>query len=259
MKCRFLLLIIVLSSITFLRLSAQKTYSKTVTEFIFSYGGVEFTEEFKSENPQAEISGSNLRFTFFFHMEEDWHIDLSNNLGFITGFGIRNIGISTDEVLPVVPGEAETNQYKIVRRIYTAGVPLLLKIGSFKDRIFFYAGGEYELALHYKEKYWSGTQHRSGTKTKYSQWLGSQTPLLLPSLVGGVQLPGGFNIKFKYYPKDFLNTDYTSLSSHNTYNVSDLSRYQSVRLSYISLSWQFSSDYLKNKNWKKNTEIASIR
>jgi hypothetical protein len=237
-------------------LLSQKTYSSSVFEFIFSYGTVGLSDDFISEYPMAEITQSNLRFTAFFHLEEDWHLDLTNNIGFITGFGIRNIGLSTDELLPVNIGENRVDNYKIVRRIYSAGIPLLLKIGSFKNHLFLYAGGEYELALHYKEKYWSGTQNRSGSKTKYSLWLGNQTPLLLPSFVAGIQLPGGINIKYKYYFNDFLNIQYSGQNSPDKYNVSDLSRYEFVKLSYISLSWQFSTDYLKGKDWHKKTEIA---
>jgi hypothetical protein len=235
---------------------AQKTYPVSVGEFIFSYGTPVFRNEFITANPEASVARSNLRFTFFFHFEQDWHIDLNNYIGFITGVGIRNIGLSTDEILPVIEGEPMLENYKIVRRIYTAGVPLFIKIGSFKDKFFLYAGSEIELALHYKEKYWTGSLSRRGTKTKYSQWLGQQTPLMLPSLAGGIQMPGGINIKFKYYLKDFLNTSYTPNNSSNRYNISDLSRYESAQLYYISLSFQIKSDEMKEKSRPQNTEIA---
>ena len=80
--------------------------------------------------------------------------------------------------------------------------------------------------------------------------------MLLPSVFGGIQLPGGINIKIRYYLTDFLNSDYHSQGNTNAFNVSDLTRYKTTRLYYISLSWQFNSDYIKNKNWHKGDEVA---
>jgi hypothetical protein len=256
MNFRQILVFLIFANFIFKVAPAQKTYSYNVWELIFSYSNVELSEAFKSEYPQAEVLKSNVRFTAFFHVEHDWHLDLTNNIGFITGFGIRNIGISTNEILPVHIDDDITTEYKLIRRIYTIGVPLAIKFGSFKDHLFFYGGGEYELAIHFKEKYWSGTQKRSGPKTKYGEWLGSQTPLLLPSLFGGIQLPGGINIKIRYYLTNFLNSNYTGQASADLYNVSNLSRYKITQLYYISVSWQFNSDYLRNKDWHKNGEVA---
>jgi len=246
-----ILLITSVSTITF----TQKIYSFNVWEFIFSYSDVEFTDEFLNQYSGADIAGSNVRFTLFFHFEHDWHLDLTNNIGIITGFGIRNIGISTDEVLPMTIAGTEYENYKLIRRTYTTGVPLAIKLGSFKDHLFFYAGGEYELAVHFKEKYWTGSHDRSGAKTKYNEWFGSQTPLLIPSVFGGVQLPGGFNLKFRYYLNNFLNHEYEKQSS-DVFNISDFTRYKTTQLYYVSLSWQFTSEYLKNKDWKKNSEVV---
>jgi hypothetical protein len=235
---------------------AQKIYSFNVWEFIFSYSNLEYTNAFIAEYPDAEIAGSNVRFTLFFHFEHDWHIDFTNNIGLITGFGIRNIGISSDESLPLTTAGDDYEEYKLIRRTYTTGIPIALKLGSFKDHLYFYGGGEYELAMHFKEKYWSGSYDRSGAKTKYNEWFGSQTPLLLPSVFAGVQLPGGFNLKFRYYLNNFLNPEYEKESTSDVFNLSDLTRYKTTQLYYISLSWQFSSEYLKKKDWKKDTEIV---
>jgi hypothetical protein len=235
---------------------AQKIYSFNVWEFIFSYSDVKYTDMFTTEYSQADIANSNVRFTLFFHFEHDWHFDITENIGLITGFGIRNIGISTDETLPTTINGDVYEDYKLIRRTYTTGIPLALKLGSFKDHLYFYAGGEYELAIHFREKYWTGSHDRSGPKTKYNEWFGSQTPLLLPSLFGGVQLPGGFNIKFRYYLTDFLNSEYDKQGTSDVFNISDLSRYATSQLYYVSLSWQFSSEYIKNKDWKKDTEIV---
>jgi hypothetical protein len=124
------------------------------------------------------------------------------------------------------------------------GVPLAFKFGSFSKHYYFFGGGEFELALVFKEKYWTGSYDRDGSKTKDVQWFANQTPTFLPSVFAGVQLPGGVNIKFKYYLTDFLNTDYKVSSNSqegSSFNLSDLSRYQESQLFYVSVCWQFNT------------------
>jgi len=238
---------------------AQKSYSGTVTEFIFSFSDVEFTEAFYAEYPHAGVTKTNLRFTAFFHISQDWHLDFTNNIGIITGFGLRNVGLISDEVLPDPQNDTLMSNYKIIRRLYTLGVPLSLKLGSFKDHLFFYAGGELELALHFKEKYWSNSHDRSGDKIVYTSWFGEQTPLFLPSVFAGMQLPRGFNIKAKYYLNDFLNQNYRRTRDDDTFNLSDLARYKKTQVFYLSLSWQFDNAYLTNKNWDPKKEVVAFR
>jgi hypothetical protein len=255
MHFRYFLISIIYMILNCLDSYSQKTYSSNVWEFIFSYSDVTFSQDFLSEFPAAEVTNSSIRFTAFFHFEHDWHLDFTNNAGLITGFGIRNIGISTNEVLPYTIEPADFREYKIIRRVYTLGIPLALKLGSFKDHLFFYAGGECELAIHFKEKYWSGAQHRTGKKSKYSEWFGEQTPHLLPSLFGGVKLPGGINLRARYYLSNFLNSSYNNQDSLSIYNVSDLSRYDQTQVYYLSVSWQFNSNNFKNKHLK-NEEVT---
>lgn len=236
-----------------------KIYDVTTWEFIFSLSDVKLNDAFIAQYPTAEITKSNVRFTPFFNIGEYWNFDFGNNFGLYTGAGIKNIGLITDERLPDLVGSQQLKDYKIVRRLYTAGIPLAFKVGSFKEHLYFFAGGEYEFAIHYKEKYWSDTQSRSGSKTKYREWFGKQTPLTMPSVFAGVQLPGGFNIKFKYYLNDFLDNGYTKASNSQVgqpYNVSDLSRYNQSTVYYISISWQFDNEEIKNKSWKEDTQIA---
>jgi hypothetical protein len=117
-------------------------------------------------------------------------------------------------------------------------------VGSFKDNFYLFAGGEYELAFVYKEKFWTGTFDRSGSKTKEVTWFGNQTPTFIPSLFGGIQFPGGINVKFTYYMTDFLDNSY-KLAQNNQegsiFNISDLSRYESSQVFLFSLCWQFNT------------------
>ena len=228
---------------------------------IFSFSDVSLKSDFVTVYPDADIIKTNVRWTVFFHFSQNWHVDFTNNIGIISGLGIRNVGLISDEHLPVnvaLTGQVydgEYRDYKIIRRTYALGVPLMIKLGSFKDHIYFFGGAEYELAFHFKEKYWSDTQSRDGSKTKYTEWFGSQIPTFLPSVLGGVQLPKGFNVKFKWYLQDFLDNSYTK-SSSSTYAVSDLSRYDVSQVFYISLSWQFNTAYITKKEWQTESTVA---
>jgi hypothetical protein len=224
-------------------------HSYSSGEIIFSQSDASFTQEFKDTYDGAQMIGNNVRFTMFFHFGHYWHLDFTNNIGLISGLGIRNVGMITDERLPqLVAGgsdEVTYQDYKIIRRQYTLGVPLMLKLGSFDKHFYFFGGAEMEFAFHFKQKYWTGTTDRSGDKTKSTEWFSNRTPNFLPSVVGGVQLPGGLNVRFKYYLTDFLNHDYSVAANSqagSTFNVGDLTRYETSQLFYVSICWQFDYD-----------------
>jgi hypothetical protein len=178
-------------------------------ELIFAYSNVE------KNNFNVP---SKLRFTLFFHAGQTLHYDFTNNLGVFSGYGIRNIGIITDEA-----------DILIKRRTYSLGIPLALKLGSFKNHFYLYGGSEYEMFFHYKEK-----QFKDGIKLKQSEWFSNRTKRFAPSFFAGFQFPGGINLKFKYYPFDFLNRDY-----------SDFKDYNKTQLFYFSISFNFKKNDLK--------------
>jgi hypothetical protein len=255
MKTKLYLLIFACLVLISSQASAQKLYPVTSGEIIFSQSQSSFTSSFVSQYPTAKLVANNVRFTVFFHIGQYIHYDFNNNLGMFSGLAIRNVGMITDETLPQTV--SLTNgatvpyaDYKIIRRQYMLGVPLALKIGAFNNHFYFYGGGEYEMAFHLKEKYWTNTFDRSGSKTKNTQWFSNQTPTFLPSLFVGVQLPGGINLKFKYYMTDFLNTDYTTSANStegSVFNISDLSRYKESQVLSFSLCWQFNTASLWNE------------
>lgn len=228
--------------------TAQNIYPVTSGEIIFGQNTSSFTPAFGQQYPGAALDASNVRFTIFFHLGQYIHYDLSNKFGLYSGLAVRNVGMITDETLPQTV--TLTNQtvaysnYNIVRRQYMLGIPLAFKVGSFKDNFYLFAGGEYELAFVYKEKYWTGTFDRSGAKTKEVTWFGNQTPTFMPSLFGGIQFPGGINVKFTYYMTDFLDNSY-KLAQNNQegsiFDISDLSRYESSQVFLVSLCWQFNT------------------
>jgi len=227
-------------------------YTVTGGEMIFSQSQASLSQDFLDTYGGASIQGQNVRFTIFFHIGQYLHVDFSDNVGIFTGLGIRNVGMITHETLPNLgggnPGDGYTN-YNIVKRQYTLGLPLALKIGSFDKHFYVFGGGEIEWAFNYKQKYWTDQNFdRSGEKVKFNDWFADQTPDFLPSVFGGVQFPGGMNLRFKYYLTDFLNNSFgkgTNNSATSVYNVGDLSRYESSQLFYVSLCFQFDNRELK--------------
>lgn len=221
--------------------SAQNVYTISSGEMIFSWAEVELTDSYIQSYPEARIVNTPVRFTMFFHLCEYLHMDLTNNIGLITGTALRNVGFITDEVLPTVQDPQDINDYqdyKIIRRTYTLGIPLALKLGSFKDNLYIFGGGEYEWAFAMKEKWWN-SHARSGEKSKNTQWWPNNFETFLPSIFVGMQFPKGINLKFKYYLNDFVNHSYDATG--NPLNISNLTRYKTTQTMYISLSWQLSS------------------
>ncbi len=203
--------------------------------FLFRFGA---NAQFSKENSGEIIFGfsdveknglevpTRLRFSLFFHAGQNHHYNFNNNLGFFTGYGIRNIGIITNE-----------NDIIYKRRTYSLGVPLAIKVGSFKDHINLYAGGEYELFFHYKQK-----QFIDGNKNKQSSWFSNRTKRFVPSYFAGIQFPGGINLKLKYYPQNFLNPEFKGFDFGIPVEYSDFSKTQ---LFYIALSFNFNKQNIK--------------
>lgn len=216
-------------------------YSITSGELLFQWGELEYTDEYKTANPDDEILNSPLRFTMFFHLGYNLHIDFSDKFGVYSGLGIRNVGMINNERLK--DEDDVIQDYKFVRRSYNLGIPFAFKLGSFENNTYLYFGGELELQFAFKQKYWD-SHDRSGSKTKYDEWFGDQTNTLLPSAFVGIQFPYGMNVRFKYYLDDFLNHDYKNPNDP----LRDLTRYESSQLMYFSLSWQFENEKMrKNK------------
>ena len=251
MKSKLCCLILFIIGFINIPIMAQHVYPVTSGELIFSQSNTTFNQAFLDQYPGAGLSGNNVRFTAFFHLGQYIHCDFTDKIGFFSGLAVRNVGMITDETLPTnvyTPGvEIQYENYNIIRRQYMLGVPLAIKLGSFKNHIYFFGGGEYEMAFHLKEKFWTGSFDRSGPKTKSMEWFSSQTPTFLPSVFTGVQFPRGINLKFKYYLTDFLNTDYkvsTNSNEGSPFSISDLTRYESSQLFYFSLCWQFDTSSL---------------
>jgi hypothetical protein len=203
---------------------------------IYPTNGGEFIFSFADFDVDGADVSSLLRFSGFFHAGQKWHFDFGNNFGLFTGYGIRNIGfIAEDDGIQIEEFAGEIgvgDEVKIKRRAYTLGVPAAFKIGDFDRNAFVYGGAEVELAFNYKEKLFIN----GDKEDKYNEWFSDRTNLLMPSVFGGVQFPGGINLQFKYYLLNFLNQDYTERV--NGVNVMPYENVDS-RLFYLSVSFDF--------------------
>lgn len=203
-------------------LSGQKSYSVSGGEWIFSGSDV------RSNGTRLN---TNVRFTFFFHLEQELHYDFTDFLGFYSGIGIRNVGLILDDYYPPL-----AQNVKIKHRSYSLGIPAAIKLGSFKKNAFIYGGAEIEYLFHYKQK-----MYLNNTVWKYSEWNSRRVNRLNPSVFVGFQFPNGINLKAKWYLENFLNPEYRGFDFSNPV---DYSMYDESRLFYLSLSFKLGSKNL---------------
>ena len=214
MKNRFYILaVLVLLSLS---VRAQKLYTVSGGEIIFQSSSVEK----KTDGVNTSVN-TNLRFTLFLHIGEYLHYDFNDHVGMFTGLGIRNVGFITEE-----------DSIKDKYRTYNLGMPLAIKFGSFKKNLFLFGGAEYEWMFHFKHKTFV-----ENTKTKYTSWFSNHTPALIPSVFVGLQLPAGFQFKFRYYLDNYLEERYTYTSAPQGYNK--------TQVWYISVSYQIRNNKIK--------------
>ena len=225
-KRHFVLLAIFIAIVS-IETNAQKIYHSNGGEVIFSGADVNFN---------GVNVNTNIRFTLFFHAQHHLNLDLTNNIGLFTGIGIRNVGLITEDLYQNVgfsdidPEHPNWNKStKVKRRSYSLGFPLALKIGSFSNNFFLFAGGEYEWMFHYKQKLFI-----DDNKTKFKEWTSDRVNPWVPSLFAGVQFPQGFRLKFKYYMDDFLNTSFTGVDFGQDV---DYSQFESTGIWYVSVAF----------------------
>ena len=234
---RYIILLALILVLTSTDSYGQKLYHTNAGEIIFSgadvtYGGLDVN--------------SNIRFTLFFHTQHHINLDIGNNIGLFTGFGIRNIGFITEDLyqnmgfLDIDNTHIDYNKNtKIKRRSYSMGFPIGLKLGSLSKHFFLFGGYEWEWMFHYKQKLFI-----DGEKFKFSEWTSDRVNPWVPSFFGGIQFPQGFRLKFKYYLDDFLNPGFTGVDFGEQV---DYSNFQNTGMWYVSLS--FFVNKKKIKKW----------
>ncbi len=171
----------------------NKPYLKGASEIIFSFGTVEAFGPASGETPDGKMDVNPIvRFTLFFHLQEQLHYDFNNRIGMFTGLGIRNVGLINDL----------NDSIKAKQRVYSLGLPLAIKIGNLPSGFYVAAGAEAELFFHYKQKVFYDDE-----KFKKSEWFSDKVNLFNPSVFLDVTSKRGGYIRFKYYLLDFLVED----------------------------------------------------
>jgi hypothetical protein len=176
----------------------QRTYFATVSEGILSIGNLGPVTIFK---PNIEASSANTpnpipRYSSFFHIGEQFHVNLGNSFGLYTGIGVRNIGMIN----------RLNDTIKIKQRVYALAVPVGIKLGDMQKRVYAALGAELELFFNYKQKTFLGSG-RGDKVEKFNEWFSDRTPLLNPSLFVEFNFKKGTYIKLRYYPMNFLVAD----------------------------------------------------
>lgn len=168
--------------------SGMRPYWKSASEFIFSMGNVEASG---AANQKIDVSPV-LRFSGFFHFQEQFHKDFSNTFGLYTGIGVRNMGMINKL----------NDSITVKQRVYSLGIPLALKLGKLPGGFYIAAGAEAELFFNYKQKVMYDDE-----KFKKSEWFSDKVNLFNPSVFLDLNSGKGGYIRFKYYLNDFLVTD----------------------------------------------------
>ncbi len=202
-------------------------YWTSGSETIFSFANI---------NDNGETGGDIMRFTPFLNFQGMYNVDMSKNFGIYTGVFLRNVGFIFDRYIDQQTGDVVKKKF----RTYNIGIPIGLKIGNM-DKLFLYAGYDFEYAFNYKEKTFQNEQKTD----KFVTWFGSRANAFQHGFAVGIQFPYGMNLKFKYYLSNFHNQDYMETIDQVNYNP-----YKGLEANvwYISL----------NFNLFKNTELIIV-
>ncbi len=162
------------------------------------------------------------RFTVFFHAATQFHMNVSNAIGFYTGLGLRNVGM--------INRFGDTIRVK--QRGYSVGIPIALKLGNMGRKSYLALGAEAEYFFHYKQKTFIGSG-RGDKREKSSQWFSNRLTTFNPSLFLEMNFGRGNYLRLKYYLFDFLDHDTEqSFTNNGVRTVFKPERSQLFLLSY---------------------------
>jgi len=219
-----------------LTLSAQDTLDEyTPTKSYISFEGEMIFSFAEFDTPEGIDVEQNMRWSPVFNLAWHYNYDLNDYFGLNAGLGIRNVGfIAKADSIDLEDGDIDRKKY----RTYNLGIPIGFKVGRLDqdNPLFLFAGYEIEFPFHYKEKEFDG-----GDKLrKRTDWFSDRTEDFQQSVFAGVQVPGGFSLKVKYYLTDFFNPDFSETITVDGEDAQTLSRpYENfnARVFYFSITW----------------------
>ena len=226
MKNSTLKILLLFITITFYNINSgfgqdeKRFYSSTSLEMIFSFADV----------ARDSMNTNNImRWAPVLNVQYIYNFDLNKTVGFFVGLDLRNLGF--------IYKNDKGQKWK--HRVYALGIPVGIKLGNLKSGMFFYAGGQIEYAFNYKEKYFLNDSKES----KNVYWFTDRVNIFQGSVLAGVNFPYGFNIKFKYYFTDLLNTDFEAFDENGN-KVKPYESFSSSQIFYFSFSINmFHRDY----------------
>ena len=178
--------------------SQPKLYSTSGWEMIFSWADV---------NYNGDESGAIMRWAPVLNIQGALNYDVAKSFGLFTGLAIRNVGYIYNNF---VDREGYTVKKKF--RTYNIGIPVGIKVGNL-DKLFIYAGYDFEFPFHYKEKTFKDESKTKDVQTFFS----NRVEQFQHGIIVGIQFPYGANLKFKYYFSEFHNQGYTESDGYMPY------------------------------------------
>ncbi|MBP6455904.1 MAG: hypothetical protein KA275_04160 [Chitinophagaceae bacterium] len=183
-----------------------------------------------------------VRYSSFINTGFRLNHNFTKNIGFYTGFGLKNIGLIE-----------KIGDSTVKRRTYNVGIPLALKIGNL-SKTYFYLGGGLDYAFNYKEKGYI----KRNDKEKFNEWNSNRVNKFQPFSFVGVALNNAFDIKFQYYPLNFFNEDYRS---KNDMLGLAIYRNHNANLAFITLGFNMNKNSKSKKVkdiLKEKTEVEDV-
>jgi hypothetical protein len=207
----------------------KKVYTTSGGEMIFSFASI--------SNNGSE-SGNVIRWSPFWNFQNLVNFDEGNTFGVFTGLNLRNVGFIYN-----VPN---TNIKKKFRN-YTLGIPVGFKIGRM-DNMFVYGGYEIEFPVNFKEKTFTDERKTD----KFNVWFSKRVPSVYHTVMLGINLPYGTNLKFKYYLTGFFNKTFKE-----TTNGVETRPYENLEANVFYFSLSF--DLFKNKKLIKPNDKQDLK
>lgn len=185
------------------------------------------------ERPGLRRQTTPLRFSMI-GIGTNFNYDFDEHFGIFTGVSIKNVGFIE-----------KMGDSTVKRRLYTAGIPLGIKIGNLQKRNYVFLGGGVDFPINYREK---GFVDR-GNKEKFNEFWSERVEWYQPHLFVGAAFRGS-TVKVQYYTGNFFNTDF-----ENTYAGVKQKPYQGWRaqMLYVTLGM----DLHKKSHSKKHEEAPA--
>ncbi|MFT4846652.1 MAG: hypothetical protein ACI9CP_002064 [Cryomorphaceae bacterium] len=205
----------------------SNTYVSFEGEMIFSFAEFDAPEDSDIEQ--------NMRFSPVFNLAWHYNYDVNDYFGLNLGLGFRNVGfIAKADSIDIEDSDIDRKKY----RTYNLGIPIGFKAGRLdqENPLFLFAGYEIEFPFAYKEKQFDG-----GDKLrKRTDWFSDRTEDFQQSVFVGIQTPGGFSLKAKYYLTNFFNEEFSETIREDGADVDKVNKpYEdfNAQVFYFSITW----------------------